>query len=151
MNLTAHFSFAELTKSDYAIRHCLSNVPVDPEVLGNLHVLAAGLERVRTKVARPIVITSGYRSPKVNSGIGGAKDSRHLRGLAADIIVPGLAVRELAFLIDNWKGFIQFRKLILEGGEWCHIDFPDDGEVAKGDVYTATFHKDGVTYAPGIV
>lgn len=149
MNLTAHFTLAELTDSEYATRHCLSNMPTDPEVLGNLHVLAAGLERVRAKVCRPMIITSAYRSPKVNSGIGGHKASRHLRGLAADFRVAGMSSREVCFLIDNWKAEIQFRRMLLEGS-WVHIGFPDEGETAKGDVYTASFHKDGTTFAPGI-
>lgn len=150
MNLTVHFTLEELIKSDYAIRHCLKNTPTDDDVIANLHTLARGLERVRTKIARPIYITSAYRSPKVNSGVGGAKDSRHLIGLAADIVVAGMSSREVCFLIDNWKHEIQFRRMIFEG-TWCHIDFPDVDETPKGDVYTAHFNKDGVSYSPGLV
>ena len=149
MHLTAHFSLEELCRSDYATRHCLGNVPKDEEILANLRILASGLERVRSRIGRVIWVNSGYRSPKVNSGVGGAKDSRHLRGLAADIVVPGMSPRELAFLIENWAHEIQFRRLILEG-EWCHIDFPDVDEEAGCDVYTAHFHKDGVTYTHGL-
>ena len=149
MNLTAHFTFEEIIESEYAIRHNLSNVPTDPDIVGNLHILAAGLERVRSKVCRPMVISSGYRSPKVNAGVKGSKTSRHMRGLAADFKVAGMSVREACFLIDNWKHEIQFRKLIQEG-TWIHLEFPDEGETAKGDVYTAVFHADGTDYLPGL-
>ena len=150
MKLTANFSLEELTNSDYAIRHGINNQPVDPEVLSNLQVLANGLERARSKLCRPMVISSGYRSPKVNSGVGGAKNSRHMKGLAADFIVPNMAVRETCFLLETWLKYIGFRTLIFEGS-WVHIDFPDLDEEADGTVLTAIFKAGHVTYVEGIV
>lgn len=47
MNLSEHFTLAELTNSEYALRHGISNMPVDADVLESLHHLAEGLERVR--------------------------------------------------------------------------------------------------------
>lgn len=38
----------------------------------------------------PVVINSGYRCPKHNAAIGGAKSSRHTFGDAVDIVVKGI-------------------------------------------------------------
>jgi zinc D-Ala-D-Ala carboxypeptidase len=43
------------------------------------------LERLRSRVGRPLRIVSGYRSPATNKAVGGAPRSRHLYGDAADI------------------------------------------------------------------
>jgi hypothetical protein len=43
------------------------------------------LEDAREKAKRPFVITSGYRTPARNAQVGGAKNSAHTRGFAADI------------------------------------------------------------------
>jgi len=48
------------------------------------------LQKLRDRVGRPIIITSGYRTPKHNKKIKGAKKSYHLKGMAADIIVPAI-------------------------------------------------------------
>lgn len=46
------------------------------------------LQLVRDEVVMPLKITSGYRCAKRNKQVGGAKDSVHMEGLAADIFCP---------------------------------------------------------------
>lgn len=53
------------------------------------------LQNLRTKIEKPIIITSGYRCPSYNEGVGGAKRSYHLYGMAADVYAPGLPLKEL--------------------------------------------------------
>lgn len=48
-------------------------------------VLVRGLERYRAAVGGPVEIISGYRDPAHNRAIGGAPDSQHLYGNAADV------------------------------------------------------------------
>ena len=50
--------------------------------------LAEALQRLRIACKRPVELTSGYRCARHNAEIGGARNSRHLKGLAADIAVP---------------------------------------------------------------
>ena len=45
------------------------------------------LEKCRELAGIPFKINSGYRSPETNKLVGGASESAHLRGLAADIKV----------------------------------------------------------------
>jgi peptidoglycan hydrolase-like protein with peptidoglycan-binding domain len=52
------------------------------------------LEALRLKLGnKPITVNSGFRSIQHNSDIGGATDSMHLYGTAADLNVPGVANR----------------------------------------------------------
>jgi uncharacterized protein YcbK (DUF882 family) len=71
-DLSAHFSSSEF--ADH--RTGAVNVSVD---------LVAKLERLRTIVGKPIRIVSGYRSQATNQAVGGARNSQHLYGRAADI------------------------------------------------------------------
>jgi len=119
MNLTKHFTLAELTVSQEAARRGISNEP-DAEALENLKTLALTLEAVRELLGHPVLISSGYRSPKVNSAVGGSRTSAHMQGLAADFICPGFgSPREIVNAISNSQ--IRFDQLINEFGSWVHI------------------------------
>lgn len=58
------------------------------------------LEIVREKYGKPIAITSGYRCPSHNKAVGGAENSSHVNGLAADIQPKLLILDELDDLYD---------------------------------------------------
>ena len=53
------------------------------------------LEDIRAHFNEPVIITSGYRTPEYNAKIGGAKNSQHTKGSAADIKVSGIPAREV--------------------------------------------------------
>lgn len=149
MNLSNHFTLEELTNSEYATRKGIDNTP-SPEVCANLQVLANGLERVRALIGGPMRISSGYRSPKLNSAIGGATDSYHLRGLAADFTCPAYgSPKDIAECIADHEDAIGFDKLIYEG-TWVHVQFPDAEDAPRGDILTAHFNGGRATYTKGI-
>jgi uncharacterized protein YcbK (DUF882 family) len=113
--MTDNFSLPEFQSKDG------SDFP--KEVIENLKEVATNLEVLRSHLGHSIYISSGYRSPSHNSKIGGAKNSMHLKGLAADIKVLGfnpLAVfNAIEALINSGK--------IKEGGlglyrSWVHYD-----------------------------
>ena len=54
------------------------------------------IEQLRVNIGVPITITSGIRCPSCNSYWGGASDSLHMDGEAADLVCPSLSVDELA-------------------------------------------------------
>jgi hypothetical protein len=58
-------------------------------------VLLAGLEELRAHINQPIRILSGHRCARHNAAVGGAPDSQHVRGWAADIVVPDLRLTDL--------------------------------------------------------
>lgn len=55
------------------------------KVVGPDPNLVQVLECVRAISGQPLRIISGYRSPTYNAGVGGAPNSQHLYGRAADI------------------------------------------------------------------
>ena len=59
------------------------------------------LEAVRTHFGRPVVIHSGYRSGAHNAAVGGSPRSKHLLGLAADIVVRGVDAAVVARFCDG--------------------------------------------------
>jgi uncharacterized protein YcbK (DUF882 family) len=56
------------------------------------------LEELRANWGRPVHVNSGFRTAAYNDKIGGADDSRHLYGLAADIVIPNVPPDEVATL-----------------------------------------------------
>ena len=54
------------------------------------------LERIRNWAGAPVRITSGYRTPAYNKKVGGAGSSYHTKGRAADIVVSGRDIHDVA-------------------------------------------------------
>lgn len=121
--LSPHFSLAELTQSDTAARRGLDNTP-PPAVLAALRRTALGLEGVRTLLAAPILISSGYRSPALNTVVGGQPGSQHCKGEAADFTSPGFGTPTAIVARIVGSGLV-FDQIILEFGRWVHISFSD--------------------------
>lgn len=95
MRLSPHFRTDE-----FACRCCGQ---VSPGGVGGVPgELVSILEGVRARFGAPVHITSGYRCRAHNDRVGGAPQSLHLMGLAADIVVQGVAAREVAEFLDPW-------------------------------------------------
>jgi len=142
MFITPHFTLEEMTVSQIACREGLDNTP-DPQVLDNLQHLCQALEHVRSLVDRPVLISSGYRSQALNQRVGGAPNSAHTHGLAADFTVVGLSPRELAEQIEACE--LAFDQLILEFDSWVHL------AVTQGDARREVLTlRRGTGYLPGI-
>ena len=125
MKLSDHFVLAEFTRSDTARRLGIDNTPTRHH-LANLHVLAAKLEEVRALFSRPIIITSGYRSPALNAAVDGSATSSHCEGLAADFHVPGFGPDQaVAQAIAD--SALEFDQLIFEQARthWVHLGVGD--------------------------
>ncbi len=121
MQLGKHFTLAELTQSQTATRRGIDNTPTD-EAIANLEALVSTiLDPLREKLGHPITISSGYRSPALNAAIGGAKNSQHLIGEAADINCPAIGVAALfdAIRLSN----LPYDQVIDEFGQWVHVSF----------------------------
>lgn len=115
MELSANFSLSEFRSK------CGGGFP--PLVLRNIQELALALQIIRNELRVPITITSGYRSPEHNQKIGGAQNSMHTKGLAADFKAEGMAPNAVAAIIER---LISEGK-IPQGGlkaykTWVHYD-----------------------------
>lgn len=119
--LSKYFTLEEMTASETAVRRGLDNTP-GAEELENLKALCvAVLDPIRVLAHSPIIISSGYRSPQVNTRIGGARTSQHCKGEAADIKCVGLSQPQLFNLIRT--SGLEFDQLIDEFGSWTHISY----------------------------
>lgn len=148
--LSPHFTLAELTVSQAAVRHGLGNRPVGTAV-DNLQRLALFLEQVRAMLFNaPILVSSAYRSPAVNNLVGGALRSAHMQGLAADFIAPKYG-RPRAICEAIRDSALPFDQLIYEG-TWVHVAIAPAGQAPRRDVLTAHFRPGQATqYLRGIV
>ena len=111
MKLSNNFSLAELTKSQTAIRKNISNEPGTAEINNLIHLAEAVLQPVREHFGKPVMISSGYRSPELCEAIGSSSKSQHAKGEAADFEIPGVDNKELATWI---KENCDYDQLILE-------------------------------------
>lgn len=59
------------------------------------------LQKVRTHFARPVTITSAYRTPAHNKKEGGEIYSQHQYGAAADIVVSGVSPAKVAAYVET--------------------------------------------------
>lgn len=88
-----HFNVSEFFRSSTAASNGIKNEPSSDEkaaIVRNINLLVDNvLDPVRDVVNTPIIITSGYRCPKVNRLIGGVDNSQHMSGCAADFHVQG--------------------------------------------------------------
>ena len=89
MQLTRHFKVKE-----FACKDGTPVVFIDDYLYTILDIL-------RHKLGKPVIITSGYRTPEWNKKCNGAKYSYHMRGMAADIKVNGMSAKELAKELDK--------------------------------------------------
>ena len=122
MQLSRHFSLAEFTRSNTALRLGLSNEPHNAVVLTALANTARQMERVRGMMGGgPVHIFSVYRSPALNKAVGGATTSSHLDGEAVDFEVPPHDIANTVAIIR--ASDLKFDQLIDEFSQWVHIGF----------------------------
>lgn len=125
MQLSEHFTLAEMIRSDTASRENINNTPTDEHVKNLRKVCEDILEPVRAHYGVPITPSSGYRCKALNEAVGGSVTSQHMTGQAVDFEVRGVSNIDLAYWIkDNLK----FDQLILEnfkpevpGSGWVHV------------------------------
>ena len=128
---SSYFTISELTASATAQREGIDNRP-PASAYHLLHVLVEQLlDPIREAWGAPIIVSSGYRCKELNALVGGAKNSHHMLGCAADLIAGSKADhRRLFNLIRQMQqeGKIRFTQLIWEGdGRWIHISYvPSD-------------------------
>lgn len=128
MKLSRNFSLNELTYSSTARANKVDNVP-DRWELENLKKLCHDiLQPIRDKWGDSIFVTSGYRNPILNRLVGGASNSQHMLGEAADLTTGSKSSNKKLF--DLIVGMIE-RKEITVGQlisekdySWIHISLP---------------------------
>lgn len=118
-----HFTIAELTDSMTARQNGIDNTPPESAVKALQALVERVLDPLRDAWGKPITVNSGYRCAELNRKVGGAEQSQHLRGEAADITAGSRA--------DNRKLYELLRRLSLpldqaineRGYKWIHVSY----------------------------
>lgn len=112
-----HFDFDELTRSNVAQAHGFLNEPYlydETEVYDNLKTLVVNvLGPIQGLVAAPVIITTRCRCRLLNKLVGGAPDSQHMSGHAADFYVKDFSREDMAKLFLQLCEEIDFDQMIL--------------------------------------
>jgi uncharacterized protein YcbK (DUF882 family) len=87
--VSRNFTLAEYRSKDHA----------DLVIIHPALILA--LQAIRDHTGKPVAINSGYRSQAHNRSIGGAPNSLHVKGMAADIVIRGMTPLEVASLAHD--------------------------------------------------
>ena len=154
MRLSKHFTLGEMTKSQTANRRGIDNQP-DGEAIENLRMWCHAIgEPVREEFMRPVVVSSGYRSPELNIAIGGSSVSQHMTGEAVDFEIPGISNFEVARFIER---ALTFDQLILEfytpgqpNSGWVHCSYRSRGMQNRQMSLTAKRVNGKTTYVNGL-
>ncbi len=150
MQLSKHFKLEEFEKSSTAIRLGITNKAGAGEIKNLTDLCYEILEPVRAKFDnKPVIITSGYRSPELCEAIGSKVTSQHTTGNAVDLEIAGVSNLELALWV---QGHCLFDQLILEfwkedegaNSGWVHCSFNQDSNRKQ----VLTF--DGKNYINGL-
>ena len=109
--MTKNFSKEEFDCNDG------SEMPIN--IYHNMVKVANQLQTLRNYIGKPIQVNSAYRSEEYNASIGGVKNSQHIMGRAADIVIKGMTPIEVSKVIEELidKGDI------LQGGIGIYSSF----------------------------
>lgn len=123
--ISKYFSLEEMLESQTAVRkNILEQFDPSDAVVENLKKLTNKiLDHIREKLGSPIVVSSGYRCKRLNKSIGGAIDSQHTEGKAADIKSVVLSPQSLFDFILELD--LPFDQIIQEFDSWVHISFDE--------------------------
>ena len=122
IQFTKNFSLQELLLTSHRMfDEEQYNPPAD--VIENLRALCINiLQPLRDALGTPVNINSGYRCPSLNASIGGATNSQHMTGQAADIID---LTHGNVFLFNKIKEMnLPFDQMIDEFEfRWVHVSY----------------------------
>jgi zinc D-Ala-D-Ala carboxypeptidase len=129
LQLSPHFTLGELVKSQLALRRGIANNPPRDAVRCLATLCRQVLEPVREHFGRPVVVSSGYRSPRLNAAVAGHPRSQHILGQAVDFEVLGVPNVE----VWDWiRTSLDYDQVILEyhvegqpHSGWVHVSFVD--------------------------
>lgn len=146
-----YFTINELTRSVTAATKGINNAP-GVAVKANLEALVDNvLDPLRSSWGHPIIVSSGYRCPELNKAIGGAVNSQHIKGQAADITTLSDSrddnMRLLRLLL---RSGIEFDQVIAEDIDaqgrpnWIHVSFNRAGNRRKLTTYINGKYINGI-------
>lgn len=129
-----NFRGEEFVRSNTADRLNIKNIPTQ-EQLRNGSKLADSAQELRTKIALPLEITSGFRCVELNKAVGGSPRSKHKDFLAFDCKSRGLTPNQLARRIR--KTGVSIDKCLIEK-DCVHVQICEDSSKNRNFFGVAT-------------
>jgi len=124
MRLSPHFSLVEFTRSARGEKEGFDNSPALDQIQNLAALCKQILEPLRRHFRKPIHISSGFRTEKLNQLLGGARQSQHLLGEAADLVVQDVSMGAVfQYLIQSTLPFDQCIYEKKGKTEWIHISY----------------------------
>ena len=126
------FKLSEFFASSTADKNGIKNEPSLDEkatVERNINSLVDNvLDSIRDKFCAPVIITSGYRCPQVNELVGGANNSQHMSGCAADFHIKGFTYLMMRQVFLNIYDTMEFDQLIYyRSKNIIHVSYVENG------------------------
>ena len=155
MKLSENFSLAELVKSQTATRKGINNEPGTAEIENLIHLAKNILQPVREHFGKPVIISSGYRSPALCEAIGSSAKSQHAQGEAADFEIRGVDNKELAAWITKNCDFDQLILEFYDGVDpnsgWVHCSTKREPGTGRKQILQAKKIEGRTAYEPIIL
>ena len=155
MQLSNNFTLKELTKSQTATRKGIHNEPSTEHVENLIHLAKNILQPVREHFGKPVIISSGYRSPELCEAIGSSAKSQHAKGEAADFEIPGVDNKELATWITKNCDFDQLILEFYDGVDpnsgWVHCSTKREPGTGRKQILQAKKIEGRTKYEPIIL
>ena len=128
--ISEHVSLKEGIRSHTATRLNINNIPSELDLINMKTIAQQVFEPLRKWVDGPIAINSFYRSPKLNSAIGGSTSSQHCIGCAIDID-DSYGYKTNAEMFEYIKCNLDFDQMIWEFGsddnpDWVHVSYTSE-------------------------
>ena len=120
------FTIGELCRSNVAALKGIPNNPNTAQRMNMEKLIDNVLDPLRARYSNPIYVNSGFRCETLNSVIGGAVNSQHMRGMAADITAGSKEENRKLFELIQSLG-LEFDQLINENNySWIHVSYNED-------------------------
>ena len=135
MNLSDHITLEAMTCSDTAARKGIENTADTAQIL-NMKTLAADALEPAWAILGGFHINSGFRVPALNVALGGATNSAHMDGRAADLHITGMTLQAAFDALRT--SAIPYDQIITECGAWIHLAIARPGETPRRMALSAT-------------
>lgn len=127
-----NFKLSEFFVSSTADKNGIKNEPsldARATIERNINLLVDNvLDPIRDKFCAPVIITSGYRCPKVNKLVGGSNNSQHMSGCAADFHIKGFTYLMMRQVFLNIYDTMEFDQLIYyRSKNIIHVSYVENG------------------------